>query len=251
MESLRIYLKRTLAFLNKVGHGISYVWFLFPVIFYYGLRGTWHNMETSPKVTDSYLDILFWTFLFFIIALVFLFRRHKPVQLCLAVPVGVLMFFAVIATGMALASAPTSFAEDHPIPQGLAYHMPEIEGEDLREGVNPSDTTTFLQLRHSYQGGIYEYSFFYPSLPEGTIWLQCYEVTENLPLSKSKIKKKSSQEVEGTDHFACLVDARQFTIYEGDWGDCYAARIEVWFRDKQGKKRKLAEKIYGVEGWMR
>jgi hypothetical protein len=76
-------------------------------------------------------------------------------------------------------------------------------------------------------------------------------VTENLPLSKSKIKKKSSQEVEGTDHFACLVDARQFTIYEGDWGDCYAARIEVWFRDKQGKKRKLAEKIYGVEGWMR
>ena len=30
-----------------------------------------------------------------------------------------------------------------------------------------------------------------------------------------------------------------------------AARIEVWFRDQQGKKRKLAEKIYGVEGWMR
>ena len=85
MESLRIYLKKTLAFLNKVGHGISYVWFLFPVIFYYGLRGTWHNMETSPKVTDSYFDILFWTFLFFIIALVFLFRRHKPVQFCLAV----------------------------------------------------------------------------------------------------------------------------------------------------------------------
>ena len=55
----------------------------------------------------------------------------------------------------------------------------------------------------------------------------------------------------GTNHFSQLVKDKEFTIFEGDWGDCYAARIEVWFKDKQGHKRKLSEKVYGVQGWMR
>lgn len=45
---------------------------------------------------------------------------------------------------------------------------------------------------------------------------------------------------------------QEFTIYEGDWGDYYAARIEVWHKDAQtGMERKLMEKVYRVEGWMR
>ena len=55
----------------------------------------------------------------------------------------------------------------------------------------------------------------------------------------------------GTNHFSQLVKDKEFTIFEGDWGDCYAARIEVWFKDKQGHKRKLSEKVYSVQGWMR
>lgn len=248
---LKTYLKTTLGVLCKIGDYISYVWFLIPIAFYYGLRGTWLNMQTSPEVTDFYCGISLWAFLLYIIATLFLLHRDKIAQFCIAAAVGLFMFYSMGFIGLALQSAPTSFAKNHPIPEGLAYFKPKAEGEDLQEGVNYADSTTFLQLRRSFQGGIYEYSFYYPSLPEGTIWLQCYEVTENLPLSKSRITRKSCQEVKGTDHFACIVNAKEFTIYEGDWGDCYAARIEVWFMDKKGRKRKLLEKIYGVEGWMR
>jgi len=44
----------------------------------------------------------------------------------------------------------------------------------------------------------------------------------------------------------------EFTIYEGDWGKPYAARIEVWFRPDSGKpERKLTERICKIEGWQR
>ena len=44
----------------------------------------------------------------------------------------------------------------------------------------------------------------------------------------------------------------EFTIYEGDWEDYYAARIEVWHKDASTQKEtKLLEKVYRVDGWMR
>lgn len=251
MNMLRVFVRKILAALNKVCYGISRVWLLIPVLFFWATRGVWLNMETSPRLTDSYLGVTFLAELLFVIAIVYLFLRDKILQGCLAIFVGVLMLFSSGVTGLALQSAPTSFAEEHPIPKGLVYDKPKKEGEDLEMDVNPSDSATFLQVRNGSQGGIYEYSFFYPELPEGTIWLECYEVTENLLLSGSRIKKVSSQEVNGTKQFSCLIKNKSFTIYEGDWGDCYAARIEVWFKDKQGQKRKLLEKVYGVQGWMR
>ena len=43
-----------------------------------------------------------------------------------------------------------------------------------------------------------------------------------------------------------------FTIYEGDWGKPYAARFEVWFEPDSGKdQRKLAERVFKIEGWQR
>lgn len=43
-----------------------------------------------------------------------------------------------------------------------------------------------------------------------------------------------------------------FTIYEGDWGKPYAARFEVWFKPDSGKQeRKIAERIFKIEGWQR
>lgn len=44
----------------------------------------------------------------------------------------------------------------------------------------------------------------------------------------------------------------EFTIYEGDWGKPYAARIEVWFRPDSGKpERKLMERVCKIKGWQR
>ena len=39
---------------------------------------------------------------------------------------------------------------------------------------------------------------------------------------------------------------------EGDWGKPYAARFEVWFKPGSGQReRKLLERTFRIEGWMR
>ncbi len=245
------YMKKVLKVLMKIGYFLSYVWFLLPIVSYHSFIGTFVNMEKCPAKCDFHFSIFLWTFLLYIIATLFLIQRRKLIQFCLATFVGIIIFLAAGFLGLAFQSAPTDFAERHPIPQGLKYYDPKGENEDMEKDATLSDSTSYLQVRNSIQFGIYEYSFFYPELPEGTIYLQCYEVTENLPLSKRSIKKETSQKTDGTDHFTCLVKNKRFTIYEGDWNKYYAARIEVWFKDKKGHKRKLSEKTYIVQGWMR
>ena len=73
-------------------------------------------------------------------------------------------------------------------------------------------------------------------------------------MSEDRIPERSAVSLGSTEDFPFhqLVDHQCFTIYEGDFGDYYAARVEVWFRDStSGAERKLMEKVYRVEGWMR
>jgi hypothetical protein len=143
-----------------------------------------------------------------------------------------------------------SFGKDHPIPDGLEYSLPLAE--DSQPAVDSLDSSTWLSVWNDVQGGIYKYDFCYGALPAGEIFLRCYEVTGNIPLSTDRIEERSKVPTDSTSAFSRLVNHQQFTIYEGDWDDYYAARIEVWFRDAATKQeRKLMEKVYRVEGWMR
>ena len=251
MKALIVYLKKVISAICKAGDGLSYFWPLLAVASILVNVRLFKIMEDDPYKTDTYCGISLLIFFFYIIATLFLLHRDKIVQFCFAAAIGFILFFFQGFIGIALQSAPTVFALEHSVPEGLAHYKPKAENADLAEDVDSLDETTYLQVRNSFQGGIYEYSFFYPKLPEGIIYLRCYEVTENLPLSVGRLERESCQQVSGTDHFACLVDGKEFTIYEGDWGSYYAARIEVWFKDKKGNERKLLEKIYAIEGWMR
>ena len=143
------------------------------------------------------------------------------------------------------------FGKQHPIPEGLEYQLP-LNSSFEQEPVDSLDDRTYLQLWNGYQGGLYEYDFYYPYLPAGDIFLRCYEVTKEIPLSEDRLPEASKVSVDSTSFFTQLVDKQEFTIYEGEWGDYYAARIEVWFRNAgTGEERKLLEKVYRVEGWMR
>ncbi len=244
-------IKKILGGMCRVGDYLSYIWFVFAIAFVFLGLVTWKVSAYDPIKTDYYCILLFLIFILYIISTLFLLHRNKLLQFCVGAIVGFFLFLFYGLIGIVLQSAPTSFAMEHSVPAGLACNTPKPIDADLSAGVNPRDTTTYLQIRNGSQGGIYEYSFYYPKLPEGTIYLKCYEVTENLPLSGSRLKKASMCHITGTDHFDSLVDGREFTIYEGDWGKYYAARIEVWFRDDRGNERKLLEKIYAVEGWMR
>ena len=144
------------------------------------------------------------------------------------------------------------FGKKHPIPDGMEYSIPFPNNSYPTAIIDSLASDAFLQIWEGLQGGIYEYDFYYSPLPAGDIFLRCYEAMENIPLSESRIPERSSVSIDSSECFSKLVNKKEFTIYEGDWEDYYAARVEVWFRDAETKQeRKLLEKIYRVEGWMR
>ena len=86
------------------------------------------------------------------------------------------------------------------------------------------------------------------------MYLRCFEVTTNTELSSDRVRKRTETTVLNLTSFGKIIDRKEFTIYEGDWEEYYAVRVEVWFHDfskKRGKDRKLMERIYRMEGWMR
>lgn len=163
-----------------------------------------------------------------------------------------LLFFGTMALAQQ-GCGPTSdsFGKDHPIPEGMTYEIPMPENAPA-PAVDSLSDDSYLQLWNGIQGGIYLYSFSYPALPDGEVYLRCFEATENIELSASRLKGASTVEVKGHTGFGPVVERQQFSIYEGDWEDYYAARVEVWHHDAStGKETKLLEKTYRVEGWMR
>ena len=149
-------------------------------------------------------------------------------------------------------SSPDGFGKYHPIPEGLEYNLPLPFESEKVELVDSLNNKTYLQIWNDSQGGMYKYDFYYGSLGRGEIFLRCYEVTSNMALSEDRLIEESRVKVSPQNQFGQVVNKQSFTIYEGDWDDYYAARIEVWFKDAEtNQESKLMEKVYRVEGWMR
>ena len=231
---------------------ITRLWFLIPPLYVYCGYRIFRLMSGYPSKEENlwstaYLILL----ILYIVAQVNLVRQGKSWQFLLSLIPGAVMAFVTLFVGMAAQSAPTRFGVDHPIPQGLVCNDVLPEDSILAEEPSPTDTASWLQIYRGSQGGIYEYTLYAPPLPAGEVYLRCYEVTENVPLSPRRLRKASRVTVPATKSSSRIVNRQKFTIYEGDWGDYYAVRVEVWHCPKGGKERKLVEKIYAMEGWMR
>lgn len=184
-------------------------------------------------------------------------------------------------------SQPDSFAVTRPIPEGAEYNIPlgyqEVidksfitkdgdtiipqSDEKLEFGdtvyfykgwhkyippvIDTNDMQSWLQIWNGFQGGIYNYSFYYTELPDGEIYLKCFADYDNTELSKRRLKEASKFSVSNHISFGKIVDRQEFTVYEGDWDDYYLVRVEVWHRDISGREKMLMSKIYRMEGWMR
>ena len=169
-----------------------------------------------------------------------------------ALTVTYFLYQLYIAIGLAFNPGPDDFGKEHPVPTWLDYNLPLKEGEEPPYPIDSIASNSWLQIWNDFQGGMYMYDFYHPALEEGWIYLRCYEATENIPLSPERISAASMVATPSTTSFSKVVEKQCFTIYPGDWGDYYAARIEVWHKDaKTGKERKLMEKVYRVEGWQR
>lgn len=142
------------------------------------------------------------------------------------------------------------FGQSHAVPQGVQYNIP------LEQGKPSNNATNEIVLYNGMQPGIYYYNVGVRNLPAGSLYLKAYEVTENVPLSAERLHYRSEIKIEkpiaDTPVILSLSAQEDFTIYEGDWGDPYLARFELWFKPEAGgKEKKLSEKIYKIEGWMR
>lgn len=110
-----------------------------------------------------------------------------------------------------------------------------------------------FRLITGMQPGIYGVAYSLNPGEPGSVYLKAYEVTKGTPLSVARLKERSKIRMTWSTNSSERFGAKAgFTIYEGDWGKPYAARFEVWFEPDSGKpERKLAERIFRIEGWQR
>lgn len=144
------------------------------------------------------------------------------------------------------------FADDLKIPEGLELAEPESESESIlpksKKCIPPQKVD--FRLINGTQGGIYRYQATVNPGEEGEVYLRAYEVTKGTRLSADRMKQRTREKVTGKGEQVVGI-GKEFTIYEGDWGKFYAARLEIWFIPANGGvPRKLKEKLFRVQGWM-
>jgi hypothetical protein len=123
---------------------------------------------------------------------------------------------------------------------------------ELASRLAGKDGHTF-RLLTGMQPGIYGVVYSLNPGEPGSVYLKAFEVTKGTPLSVDRLEMASKTRMTwSTEPSERFVAKAGFTIYEGDWGKPYAARFEVWFKPDSGKnERKLAERIFKIEGWQR
>ena len=229
-------------------------WWTFPLLLAMSMLALIVLFTKTPSILETIVGVLL---LLVVIALltswVLLIINKQWLKVLLsflasAVVCGILWIPLVLSA----MSGPDGFGKDHPIPEQLEYNLPLSYESDKIEVVDSLDKNTYLQIWNDCQGGMYKYDFYYTSLEPGEVFLRCYEVTSNTPLSEDRIIEQSRVKISPQKQFGKVVNKQSFTIYEGDWDDYYAARVEVWFKSSEtNKESKLMEKVYRVEGWMR
>jgi hypothetical protein len=107
-------------------------------------------------------------------------------------------------------------------------------------------------LYNSMQPGIYSAEIRGNPGEPGRVYLKAFEITKGTQLSRKKLEERACEFVGWSKTPGELfLSEVQFTIYEGDWGQYYGARFEVWFDPESGgPERKLIESNWKIEGWM-
>jgi len=172
----------------------------------------------------------------------------------------ILFITYVVAAFFIEQETPDTWAKKLTIPKNIQIDNPVdtnlgkgLENQKPNSITNRIVEKTEFQLYNSFQPGLYEYDFWIGKIESGKIYLKAFEITHNEALSDEDLPRTTSINIYNpTDSIKKFSIPDDFTIYEGDWGDPYAARFEVWFKPDNGKKeRKLFSKNYKIEGWMR
>lgn len=231
-------------------------WWVYALLLLLMVAGEIYIEEQELKLVTLqnflFFGILFVAVLLIIACVLSLFRKYFWTFIAILVSgivciIAIVYMFVVVWAHMDMSD---DFGKQHPIPDGMVCH--ETKESFCIDDVNITDTTTWLRIHYEFQPGIYEYQYFSTVLPDGYIYLKCFEATENIPLSEDRLPKRSKTQVNAHRDFGPVGGYNDFTIYEGDWGDYYAVRVEVWHHDSvTGHERRLIEKTYRMQGWQR
>jgi hypothetical protein len=142
----------------------------------------------------------------------------------------------------------SEFLKDPP----AAVSRAKAQARDLALRLGGASGAAF-RLLEGMQPGIYGVAYSLNPGEAGAVYLKAFEITKGTPLSEDRLEASSETRMTWSADPAEKFGAKSgFTIYEGDWGKPYAARFEVWFKpDSKAPERKLAERIYKIEGWQR
>jgi hypothetical protein len=153
-------------------------------------------------------------------------------------------FVLIILTAIYLEGGGDTFADDKTIPSDVSFSVP-LDSLPTEDDFLEYD----LVLQNSYQPGMYiYYTDFKPSV-SGYFFIRAFEITENIPLSPKSIFERSLLIY---DFQQPILFNKSFTIFEGNWGQKYGSRIELWYQPSSGFPKCLVEeRVYIVEGWMR
>ena len=141
------------------------------------------------------------------------------------------------------------FGRDIVIPPDMAFEDPlDQETEDIAVPDRPD-----IVLVDGIQGGIYWVHAHVNPGEEGNAYLKVFEATTNRRLSGYRIRERTEKTIKWSEKPNELFHYRtEVTVYEGDWDYYYPARFELWFVPTSGApERKLVEKVFRIEGWMR
>lgn len=141
--------------------------------------------------------------------------------------VGILVFLYAGLVGLFRAEMEPDtdpFGREHSIPDTLMCEEPVPYGACDTIPVD-SSAAAALVVYADFQGGMYRYDFYASDLPSGTLWLRCFEATENIPLSPDRIERRTMIRVQAHTGFRRLCHRSPFTVYEGIGGEYFAVRV--------------------------
>lgn len=140
-------------------------------------------------------------------------------------------------------SPPDYYGAHKEIPDHIEFSTP------LDSITNPIDFEKHeFILVNSFQPGIYRYYTNHSPTELGFFYIKVFEINCQDKLSEKRIKETSKISV---DQIIMQNREGKFTIYEGDWGDKYGSRIELWYQPDNEKEYKVEERNFIVEGWQR
>ncbi len=221
-----------------------------------GFVATYFCILIPNEITfNASLIIFFSCFLFsFVLAITRLFRKEYLkgiLQITATTIVGGISY--AFLSFILLFYPYDFFANNLKIPATIRFEKPIDLDQNKGNKIEKTTKSNFI-LYSGMQPGIYKYELYLNKIEKGKVYLKIYEITKNQILSEEDIEYKSEIAVYNpTSELKKFKLEDEFIVYEGDWGQFYGSRIEVWFKPdlKNKPEKKLMTKNYIIQGWQR